>query len=186
MLVTIGTLSGTLTKALAANSVANTFAIFEPSRGVPTYLGMFPGASIAPECPGSVFLVPYGEGGQGSQFSMRIYGLSPMAAPNQGDRLAAMWLPFFLAEFSCTLCNVAGIRQGSDFPTGVDLIQSERLCDTITLAQGDVGMTGRINSTGPGTNLVAYAAVNLQGCERFVLDFQQVDNIGMNCLCATL
>ncbi len=183
----IGTHSGYLQKALAANSVANTFQTLQPTRGVPTLDGMGFGSATGVLCPKSLLIVPFGEGSPGAIFSLRVYGMHNMKAPQLGDVLAEVWIHLFLAEMVCTLSNVGGVKQGSDALSGVDLIQTELLCDTITLTQGDLGRTGRINSTGPGSNLVAYALVDLQGCRRFVVDFQQIDaNTSMNCLTLVL
>ncbi len=186
MQVTIGTLSGKMAKALQTNSQANSFALFEPQRGTPTYPSLFPGGQASSESPRSVFLMPYGEGDAGRQFSLRLYGLTHLNAPNQGDPKAAQWIPFFIVELLCTLSNLGGNIQGSKALSGVDLIESERLCDGISLTQGDLGVVGRINSPGAGSGLISYATVDLVGCRMYALDFQQVDAVGMNCLLATL
>ncbi len=182
MMHTIGTHSGALAKALTVNSVANGFSTQQCLRGTPAADGLQRGAGTAAECPRSLFMMPYAEGAAGSQFSFRVYGLAQMRAPNLGDPSAAVWIPFLLAEYACTVCNIGGVKQGSGMVTGDDLIESERLCDTIQFVQGDMGVVGKINSTGPGTDLVAYATVDLQGCRYFLFDFKQTDNVGMNCL----
>lgn len=135
--------------------------------------------------PGRLFLMPYAEGGVGSQFSLRVYAWRDFFLPT-GDPATQVWIPHLLAEFACTTCNQGGpVTQ--EITSSALLKPSEFLCDTISLTQGSLGVDGFVTSTGPGTNLVAFALLDLTACRRFQFDFQWADtsnNIGMNCLWA--
>ena len=130
--------------------------------------------------PNGLKLIPHGEGAAGAQFSMRLYGWSPVNKPDAGN-IPTIWIPHFIVELLCTMCNRAGMP-------GDYLSETERLCDTITLTQGVIGNNGWgggfINSTGPGTDLVAWAVINPTGFRFLQFDFQQIDPVGMNCFWA--
>jgi hypothetical protein len=122
-------------------------------------------------------MLPYCNGPPGSQFSFRLYGWRDVVYP-EGNPNALVWVPEFDAEFACTSCAAPGPTD----PNVRMILPTENFCDTITLTQGNLGPTGFINSTGPGTNLIAYAVAELGGCRKFQFDFQQTDPVGMNLL----
>lgn len=146
------------------------------------------GNSISPQ---RLLLLPYCEGAAGQGFSMRLFGWRQLKEPDNinpgtstvtpGATVASLgvWIPTLLAEFACTSCNQGGPVNASG---QVSLIQpNENFCDTITLTQGALGLTGLINSTGPGTDLIAFAVVELLGAQRWSWDFQRGDAVNMNC-----
>ncbi len=120
----------------------------------------------------------------GNQFSVRLYGWR--AAENPPGLGRPVWIPYLICELACTTCN----RQGPPNtappgnPSNYMLGPDESLCDTISLTQGSLGLTGLINSTGPGTDLIAYAIVELTAPRYFQFDFGAIDSIPMNCLFA--
>ena len=128
----------------------------------------------------AIKVLPKSDGPAGSQFSLRLYGWAPVNKPDAGN-IPTIWIPHFIVELLCTTCNRTG------FP-GDYLLDNERLCDTISLTQGVVGNIGWgggfINSTGPGTDLIAWAVINTTGFRFIQFDFQQVDMVGMNCFWA--
>lgn len=163
--------------------------------------------------PSRLFLMPYCEGPSGSQFSMRVYGwrklkrpdnidlgTSPPGAgnagivvPNPATSPYGVWLWYLLCELACTACNAPGPPLGGPNLTQPYLLRpTENLCDTLALGTGPngpngaLGLTGLINSTGPGTDLPAHAMVELGGAQRWSWDFcrANADNITMNCLYA--
>lgn len=134
--------------------------------------------------PQRLFLLPYCEGLAGSNFSVRIYGWNGVENPDGGPN-RNVWIPYLLAELACVACNRFGPPLAGPIPqvyAGRFIQPDEAACDTITLTQGGLGLTGEIVSTGPGTDLIAFAIVELRGCKLFQFDFQQTDPVPMNCL----
>ena len=124
-------------------------------------------------------LIPYADAA-GAQFSLRLYGWDSVAPPDASNNLI-VWVPFLIAELACTTSNRSGV-------TGHYVNDTEYAVDTIVLTQGTTGNNGfaggLINSTGPGTDLIAYALITLSGCQFIQFDFQQTDSVSMNCLWA--
>ncbi len=136
-----------------------------------------------------LFLLPYCNGQPGTNFSMRIYGwrgIDNNAKMGQTGTSYLVWVPYLLAEFACISCNRFG-PPSTNPPGGVQRLipPSYAMCDTITLTQGALGLTGEIDSTGPGTDLIAFAILELRGSRYFQFDFNATDpNVLMNCLWA--
>jgi hypothetical protein len=193
-------LSNQLTKALqSGNSLQQTFNLLVPQVQSPKVLtpnqqylggpadGIYDGGHDGLLCPPRIFLLPFCEGAPGSGFSMRLWSWRAVTHP-EGNPNQAVWIPVLVAELACVACSVGGPVA----PTEPQIPQrwlsaTEMLCDTISLTQGTLGNGGLIQSTGPGTNLVAFAEVDLIGSRFFSFDFQLADNgnpVGMNCLFA--
>lgn len=129
-----------------------------------------------------LFVMPYCEG-PGLSFSMRVYGWQEIARPDPigqpaGKDAVLVWIPFLIVELACTSCN----RAGPDMNRLLRPI--ENLCDTITVTQGTTGFRGNVVSTGPGTDLVAWAVIELVGARRITFDFSEVDQTNCNALWA--
>ena len=119
----------------------------------------------------------------GTNFSMRLWMWREATQPGQSGTFLPVWVPVFVAEFACTSGTTGGVAtKGPAAPSPYVLPDTAYLCDTITLVQGAVGLTGLVNSTGPNTNLPAYFLAEILGCRFFTFDFQQTDNVGMNAL----
>lgn len=119
----------------------------------------------------------------GATFSMRLWMWREATQPGQSGYVMPVWVPVFIAEFSCTSGTIGGVAtKGPPGPSPFVLPDNAYLCDTITLVQGALGLTGLVNSTGPGTNLPAYALAEILGARFVTYDFQQNDNVGMNSL----
>lgn len=180
-----------LSKALTqGNSQAPAFASLTLTQAAPSADGVYPFGKGGAFAPTRLFLMPYCEGVAGQQFSLRLYGWRPLDQPS-GMPQTAVWIPYFLAELACTACNQPGPTPGGPPPwdnlTGALnplILPGETFCDTITLTQGNLGPSGAIYSTGPGTDLIAFALVEMLGCKMFQFDFQQTDTVNMNCLWA--
>ena len=185
--VMIGTRSTKKTKALSlGNSVATAFQSFDVLPLNPAsagYNGVFSAGHDGTVTANRVKIVPYAEGPAGSNFSLRLYGWDVLESPDPGGRL--VWVPQMLAEFACTTCNRSGPVNTSPVVSNYFLLDSERLCDTMTLTQGGLGWMGEVVSTGPGTDLIAFAVVDIRGCRFYSYDFAQIDNVGMNALTGT-
>ena len=134
--------------------------------------------------PGKLFILPYCEGLAGSNFSVRVYAWRSVEQPNGGPN-QNVWVPVLLCELACISCNRFGPPLPGVLPpvgNGRFIQADEAMCDTITLTQGSLGPTGEICSTGPGTDLIAFAVIELRGARFFQFDFQQTDPVPMNCL----
>jgi len=129
--------------------------------------------------PGRLILIPYAEG-QGAMFSMRLYAWRRLGT----DSRLWVWVPMLLAEFACITSNQAGPTDAQPGSSTRLIKDTEFLCDTISLTQGSLGNCGLVTSTGPGTNLIAFAIVDGCGATLISFDFQQTDPVGMNCLWA--
>ena len=146
--------------------------------------GVWQGGQGGVTAPYRIKVFPYAEGTPGSRFRMRICGLDNIGV----DPYAQVWWPYLLAEFTCTVCNRGGPPAAvPGRETGRLIRESERMCDTIELTGGSLGVSqvaGVVNSTGPGTNLIAWAMVDLAGCRKFQFSFEQIDTVTMNVLFA--
>jgi hypothetical protein len=129
-----------------------------------------------------LFLQPLAEGTAGTQFSFRVWGWKYQFVLD--GHPYRQYIPVFLAEFLCTVCNSPGPISQSPAVPPLAMGPAENFCDTIALTQGSVGPLGEIVSTGPNSDLPAFARLDLRGCPYFQFDFLQGDNIGMNCLFA--
>ncbi len=149
-----------------------------PTIGTPPDNGIFAAGHGGMNTAYRLMLVPFSSGGAGTQFSVRVYGWVPLGPTPILDT----WMPLLLAEFLCTTAELTGPAPLPGVQSALTLLPTDYLCDTITLTQGSVGPTGEINSTGPGTNLAAFAMLELRGAKFFQFDFQQTDPVMMNCL----
>lgn len=169
-----------LTRVLAVSSQAGAWASLDAVLARPS--GTFNAGHDGMFAPESIKLIPICEGGQaGSQFSVRLYAWDALRSEPTAQQPPATWIPTLLAEFLCTVCNRSGPYPVGSPTTGA-VLTTENFCDTIALTQGTVGQNGLINSTGPGTDLIAYVKIDLAGCRLYQFDFVQTDTVGMNCL----
>lgn len=132
---------------------------------------------------------PYCQSGVNINFSMRVYGWRSIIQPD-GTPSLDVWIPFLLAEFNCWTCNQSGPFNPNVPPFG-KVSQDEYFCDTMVLTQGSIGAAGTINSTGgrdqgnSGTDLIAYASLEIKGSRFIQFDFQTNDSsqcVSFNCL----
>src|SRR5438132_12729893 len=154
--------SHSLTKALQQGNSQNTgFAQLDLLTGPPPGDGIWDLGQGGMAAPNRLILFPVCDGSLGSSFSMRLYGWRDLSLPGN-DVNKVVWIPYLLVELACVASNMSGPGGiGIAGPSYRYLSDSEYLVDTITLTQGNLGVTGSINSTGPGTNLPAYALVDL-------------------------
>ena len=120
----------------------------------------------------------------GCQFSTRVWTWREAVQPGQSGQNPPVWIPEFLAEFACVSGSLQGVSNPGPTinPSQYVLPDTQYLCDTMALIQGSLGLTGLMNSTGPGTNLPAYALMEILGARFVTFDFQQSDQVGMNAL----
>ncbi len=178
------TLSVPLAKALVTNSTATTFASLDLIGAPPSGESVYPMGNGGMIAPNRLFLLPYCDGPAGSTFSMRVYGWRALTNP-EASPVKGVSIPYLLAELLCVSCGRAAPSEGLSGQSPRFLQASERMCDTITLTQGATGpWYTEINSTGPGTDLIAFALVDVVGSRYIQFDFQQTDPVGMNCLWA--
>lgn len=145
--------------------------------------GVFVAGHGGAQCPQRVYLLPYCEGPAGASFSMRVYGWRGQGLPT-GDPNKMVWIPTFLAEFACASGELPGPASDSNSQSIRNMLDTERLCETIALTQGALGLEGYVNSCGSGSGLVASAILETTGCRYLQFDFQQTDQVSMNCFWA--
>ena len=172
-------------KGLTTNSQASQFADLDVLSSSPTVSaagGIWGAGTGGDRAPYRIKLFPYCEGNPGSMFRMRLYGWDHIGV----DPFAFVWLPYLIAEFTCIACTRGGPPAAVAGQQAFRLIaETERFCDTMTLTAGTLGVSqvdGVVCSTGPGTNLIAWAIVDLAGCRKFQFDFEQTDPVTMNVL----
>lgn len=180
----IETVSTKWKKALAkGNSVQQTFwtpAVLSVNPGFPQSTlpvstagtvpdGVYAAAGDPPGCltQNRIQILPWSDGGIGQQFSIRLWGFTVH------DNSNPAWPPLFLCELLCTTASIPGTStaNASD-PTANAFPINANLCDTITLTQGTLGPSGQINSTGPGSNIPAWATIEIYGSQWFFFDFE--------------
>jgi hypothetical protein len=122
--------------------------------------------------PNGVQLIPFGVGFATGTFNMAVYGW------RRTTGAIALWVPFLLAQFVCTLCTTPGVDSA-------DVNSSQLFCDTIQLVVGNVGISCEITS--PGGNQIAHAIVNAKGARFLEVRFGTGNSAtSCNALAATL
>lgn len=192
----IQTLSTPFARALAQNSYADAYAQNEGYPGLPLGpLAHAPAADASGTAVDGVFaagqggeiaanrlcLLPVCEGPAGSAFTLRLFGWTLLGQPD-GRAEQVVWVPCLLVELYAVACQQAGPVNPGPGPSQRLVKDTERFCDTIMVLSGSLGAGGYLNSTGPGSNLIAQVFVDLCGCRYFQFDFQQADEVGMQCL----
>ena len=180
--------STTQAKALVLGNSQNTSwtSTIVPQLAIPSGDGVYSCGHGGGDCYTFLKLMPYCIATVGQQFSMRLYAWDVVAVgPQSQNTSLTVHVPTLIAEFLCTAAYIPGPVIGVTATPSAGILAQETFCDTITLTQGTVG-GGLINSTGPGTNLVAWAKVELFGCRYYQFDFSQSDTmvapVEMNCL----
>lgn len=169
-------------KALTAGNSTNaawTTLILTPN--APSGDGVFSAGHGGSYAPQFIKIFPYCDGPAGQTFSFRVFAWDVLMSNPQAQQ-PQTWVPSLIGEFLCTACNQPGFFPIQPLIPCQSILVAETMCDTITLTQGTLG-AGLINSTGPGTDLVAFVKLDLLGCRYFQFDFNQSDNanVGMNC-----
>lgn len=110
-----------------------------------------------------LLLRPFGTANNGA-FSMRVFGY---------DRTASALYWRLLAEFLCTVGNVAGIANG-------EMVAADLWCDTIeiTTPSDNEGVSTRVIS--PGSDLAASILLDTEGCQFLSFDFNKDTAATMN------
>lgn len=166
--------------ALQTPSQASVFASLVPMFLAPSAVysdGVYTAGHNAQVAPGRVLVFPVCDGAAGAQFSTRVYGWRPIGNPDENPN-NVVWFPYLLAELLATAAALTAPIEA--IPSLRALSGNQTLCDTLSLTQGQLGNGGLLNSTGPGTNLTAYALIDLCGCRFYSFDFQQQDAVSMN------
>lgn len=170
-------------RVLTDNAQSPTYMSLAPQTGEPSGEGVFANAKGGMLSYNRVWLLPLGEGPPGGTFTLRLYGWRDFA-PDENKAGSRVWIPFFIAELLCSLCELTGPPGDANGDWGRGLRGGERLCDAITLTLGNVGLGGLIDSTGPGTNLAAHASVYTYAAKLIQFDFQADVQVNTNCLFA--
>ena len=126
----------------------------------------------------------YGVGADNTTFEARLIGWFRGGIAADGS---IIWLPEILAAFTCTLGTAAGVGSGGFVKS------TESFVDTITIGNtaptvGEPSMTADVTRSGdvllysPANNLIAWADVDLQGCEKFEFTYDMVTATSANAL----
>lgn len=176
-----------MARGLAFNSTSAGFTKMDLQTADPVSVASIGALDVAvgglPYTASGIKILPCADTGVGTPFSMRVYGWDVQTVPS-GDPLLQVWFPVFLAEFACTTGDLPGPLGNETGGKAFAVRNNMYFCDTIMLVQGGLGDGGVINSTGPGTNLLAYAQLDINGSKRISFDFQAADSssgISMNC-----
>ena len=181
-------------KALATDSTASGFASKIPTITEPTGNGVIqlaesgsPNGIVA----GTIKLVPYATGSDNDAFDMRVIGWNRIGSGEAFNTVKTLWFPVILGQFSCTISAALGVAAAA-------IINTERFCDTITVAA-----TGQLKSTdtdsvgaastgttfviSPTNDLIGMIVMPLWATEKIEITFDQTTNTpSMNCLYSLL
>lgn len=110
--------------------------------------------------PQGFLLVPFGVGSATQTFSMNVFGWRHTIGLNP---LAPLWVPYLLAEFSCTLGATPGI-------INTDVGAGQLFCDTIALVLGNSNISNEVLSPA-GTGMVAHIVLDGKGSQLIEVRF---------------
>lgn len=171
----IETYSHPFFKAKATNATDTSFPSRIPTNTEPVDDGVvtfgWPGAMTSNSC----LVIPYGTGDDNDVFAMRVIGWR-VIGNNPRTRL---WVPYLLAELTCTMGTAVGVA-------GMEVVATERFCDTLAIVTGNSNVTTEIVS--PTGNIIAHAMIDVKGSHKveFTFDMTTGDPTGANCLVAKL
>jgi len=175
----IETLTMPFRKARSVSQTSSSFVSKIPTITEPTGdAASATGASIidlgsqGSETQNAVLLVPYGAGNDNTTFSLRVIGWRKL-----GTTQTALWIPVNLIELACTLSAVTGIA-------GMDLINTDRFADTITVTTGSTlsGEAAAENVVSPANDTIAHALVDFKGFTKIEVSFS-TGSSATNCNC---
>lgn len=133
--------------------------------------------------PCKALLIPYGTGDANDVFDMRIIGWRRVGS---GPRPDVLWIPHILASLTCTIGAATGVAASP-------VVATELFVDTITILSeptitADTTRQGTVMTYSPANDTIAWAIVDLQGCEKLELTFDTTtgDPTGANCLVALM
>ncbi len=169
-----------LQKALTPPAQNGLFTIFNMTPTQPTGNGVFQAGQNGMISPRRIKIIPFAHGNAGLQFSMRVFAWEQLYG--SGNENSIVWVPLLLVELLCTICNQPGPAEG--YPGSITSLlgPTDQACDTISVVQGNLGNLGFVTSTGPGTDLIAFAMLDLTGPKLIQFDFQQSDPVEMNAM----
>ncbi len=127
--------------------------------------------------PNGLLIIPYGAGSSTNTFVLWSYGWKKTVVSGSGIT-EALWIPFLLAKFTCTLCTQAGIAN-----TPVNA--SQLFAGTITLSTGNANVSNEIIS--PTGNVIASIMLDVKGSQYVEFRFDMNSSAtSANCLVARL
>jgi hypothetical protein len=158
-------------KVRATNATDTSFASRVATTTTPADDGVVSIADVGSTAPTWVCLVPYGSGGDGDTFDVRVVGWR---------KVSTLWVPTILLQFTATMSTAVGVASAA-------VTNSERFADTVgdpATGMGSVGVN--CQPTSPANNTPAHYLVDTRGCAKFevLFDATAAGTTGMNCLWA--
>jgi hypothetical protein len=111
------------------------------------------GGTIGSVGQNAVLAVFYGAGSDDNTFSCRFLGWRQLLPE---DPSTTIWVPVTLCEVQVTLGTTTGTA-------GLVLLNTDRLCDIITLTTGNADVS--VDVVSPADNTVASIVVDMKGCQ---------------------
>lgn len=167
----IGTLSSRWRRLLAANSTSSSFGtlietVTEPVESTTSgVIEMAPSGSAGPNGLVAMF---FGAGSNDQTFSVQVWGW-------ESSLLAGIdvWNCVLLAQFACTLGNIAGAAGGEVTASGL-------VVDTIALTYGNDDIS--VDITSPENNLQAHVVMDTKGFSKVQFQFDMTGATSGNAL----
>lgn len=126
--------------------------------------------NYAAEANNSVVILPYGAGSSTQTFTLKAYAWDVTIVDGS---TYALWVPYLLASFTCTLSTFAGVAN-----TTVNA--SQLFCGTIALVTGNANVSNEILS--PTGNVNAHIVLDTKGCQFMEFRYAMVTATSGNAL----
>jgi hypothetical protein len=157
-------------RALTTSSTATSFASLISTITEPSGDGIF---SFPARVPWGLHLSFFGAGADDTTFDARLVGWDRIGT----DPALTLWVPRALVSFSVTLSTQVGIANAK-------VIETDRFADTLVvhatvapqsvftdLVSAAAATRGTVEIFSPANNLIAWAKVPLNGCEKVQFQF---------------
>lgn len=183
-MATLETINTPFRKVRSVNSNSSSFPSKIPTTTEPKDdAGTAAGASIVELCipqgglvNNSFLVVPYGLGSSNDGFSMRVLGWKRIRSGTLFD----LWVPVKLLEVACLLGASTGVA-------GSPVLNTELLCDTITIVSGSGNAGVSVDVLDPADDTIAHFVMALKGFSKLEFTFDQTTNTPtMNALISEL
>lgn len=170
-----------LRRALTTSSTATSFATLISKITEPSGDGIF---SLNGLVANHINVSFFGAGADNTTFDARIVGWDRIGS----DPDFTLWVPRILCSLSCTLSAQVGI-------TGAKLVATDRFADTLVVhatvapqptftdvVSAAAASRGVVEIFSPANDLIAWAKVELEGCEKIQFDFDMTGATSGNCV----
>lgn len=172
-----------MTKAMANASSQNaSFASLDVTTVQPSGDGVFGAGDGGAFADDAVLLMPYASPRYGASFRMRVYGWQRVLGSPAVIKAAPAWIPLLLATLTCKTGRRNGLSAPYAGETG-NPNDSDFFCNEIALDRPILGNEA-IWSNQDCLDTIGAVRIDLCGCRLFQIDFEQIDQVAMNCFLA--